>query len=119
MQEIWDTTYKKYLPPYKITVDGPVFGIVSIRFLQPCDNADNFFSKTMQRTIDSWRTPIRSTAVASVNAFFLTDENHKDKTDEELKVEAGKLLEDWKFIFLKMEDRQPDVSCCLVIHTID
>jgi hypothetical protein len=42
MQEIWDRSYKKYLPPHKITVDGPVFGVVSIRFLQPCDNADDF-----------------------------------------------------------------------------
>lgn len=78
-----------------------------------------FLSKTMQRTIDSWRTPIRSTATATVNAFFLTDENHKDKTDNELKVEAEKLLEDWKFIFSKTEDREPAVSRCLVIHTID
>jgi len=30
MQTIWDTTYEGYLPPHVITVDGPVFAIVSI-----------------------------------------------------------------------------------------
>lgn len=54
--------------------------------------------------------------MTAINAFFLTDKNHRDKSDAELKEEAAKLLENWKFTFSKMEGRPVNVSCCLVMQ---
>lgn len=71
----------------------------------------------MQRVCDTWRSPQHSSATTAVNAFFVTNENHKTKTDDQLKEEAGELLEDYKFLFSSTDGREPKVSRRLVVSS--
>lgn len=72
----------------------------------------------MQRFCDSYRSPAHSSATTVTSAYLMTEKSHKTKTDEELKGEANKLLENYRFLFEDTSSKDPRVSHYLIIKCI-
>ena len=92
-QKIWDFIYGDKIP-HVITVQGPVFTLVSILILLP-RNSDNSFIQVDQRVCE-WRSGFASAALSIINAFFDDNDYESDNSREEF---AKSALDSWTFLY--------------------
>jgi hypothetical protein len=108
LQKIWNAIFGEDIP-HKVTVDGPVFAVVSITLLS--EKSATYICihlQAQQRVSDTWRTVIGSTGLSVVNTFFESKEDLK--TDEARKQVAQEGLEHLKFLYSNTNSDDPLVS---------
>ena len=92
-QEIWNFVYGDKVP-HIVTVQGPVFALVSVSILL-LYYSDYFLIQIDQRVCE-WRGGFASAALSVVNAFF---DDNKYESDDSCQEFARSALESWEFLY--------------------